>query len=320
MSFQHKNRKERDCNDQQREECGASDLPYRFENHLVVAERLAGALIDLELLVSLLHNHDGRIDQLAAGDCQPCQRHDVDAHSCVLQRNEGQKNGDRNGYNRNHGTWKVPKENQNDQDDRQDDFNQGRACIRDRSPDELRPVVHGDNLHAFRHARRDFFQARLHSIDDVEGIAALTHGDNARNHFAGAVKIGGSTANVGPKHNLSDVLDADWSAILIGQNNIFKILGRLHISAAADHVLGAAKFQQARPGFAVATADRIGYARNRDSIRTQAVGIDVDLILLREAAERSNFGHTGDRFQVILEIPILIGAKLRQSMFAGFVF
>src|ERR1700740_2836333 len=66
LSFQHKNGEEGDRNHQQREEGRAGDFLYRFQNDFVVAERLAGTLIDLELLVSLLDDDNGRIHQLPA--------------------------------------------------------------------------------------------------------------------------------------------------------------------------------------------------------------------------------------------------------------
>src|SRR2546429_9837072 len=42
-------------------------------------------------------------------------------------------------------------------------------------------------------------------------------------------------------------------------------------------------------------------------------------ILLSEPAERCDLGHARNRFQVILEIPVLVRAQLRQTVPARFV-
>ena len=156
-------------------------------------------------------------------------------------------------------------------------------------------------------------------IDNIERVTALAHDHDPGHHFAGSIQICRTAPNVRPEHHVSDIFNPDRRPILVGEHDIFEILRRFNVTTAPNHVLSAAKLEQARPGLAISTTHRIGYPRNRDAVGTQAIGIYVDLILLCESAERCHLGHARNRFQVILEIPILVGTKLSQAVLTGLI-
>ncbi len=81
-----------------------------------------------------------------------------------------------------------------------------------------------------------------------------------------------------------------------------------------NHVFRATEIEQARPGFVVALADGVNHTGEWNPIGPQAIRVDVHLILLSESSDRCNLRNSGHRLQVVLEIPILIRAQLRQAV------
>ena len=290
-----------------------------MQNDFVIAEGLAGALSGFELLVGLLDHDDGGVDKASAGDGNARQRHDVDAHAHELQRDERQQDRDRDGHDWNDGAWEMPEENQNDENDRDDDFDDREPGAGNGTADEARAIIDGHDGDARRQARLNFLETRFHAVDDVESVAALAHDDDAGDGFASAVEVGRASADVGTEDDFAYVLDADGRSLGGGENCILKIFGGTNVAAAADHVLRAAEFEQAGAGFAVAAAHGFRHAGNRNAVGTQAVGIDVHLVLLRESAHCGDFGNAGNRLQVVLEVPVLIGTQLGETVLAGLI-
>ena len=276
-------------------------------------------MADFQLLVRLLHDDDGSVHEGTAGHGKARHRHDVDADSHVLKGNERHENRDRHRDNRDDGTREMPQEEQYDEDDGDDDFDERIAGVCDGAPNQLRAIVDGHRLDARRHARGNVRQSRLHPLDDFQGIAAVAHDDNAGDDLSRAVEVRGAAPDVRTEHDLTDIPDADRRAILTCKNDALDVPGRLGVTAPANHVLGPGRLEQACADLTVAGTHRIRHAGDRDPVGAQAIRIDVDLILLSEPAERCDLGHARNRFQVILEIPVLVRAQLRQTVPARFV-
>ncbi len=189
--------------------------------------------------------------------------------------------------------------------------------LRDGALDEVGAVVDRDDLHALGQARFDLLDLRLHPVDHVERVLALAHHDDARDRLAGPVEVREAAAQVGPEHHLADVADADRRAALAGRDHDRLEVGdRLGVPAAADHVLGAAELDQAAAGLGVAAADGVDDRPDREAVVAEAVGIDVDLVLAPEPADRGHLRHAGDRLQVVLEIPVLVRAQVGERALA----
>ncbi len=150
----------------------------------------------------------------------------------------------------------------------------------------------------------------------IESVASLAHDHDARHSLAAPVEIACPAANVGSQDNLAHVLDADRRSVLRGENGLFQVGCGAHVTLSANHVLGAAILKQARAGFLIRGPDRLGHFGNRNVVGTQAVGIDIYLVLLDESAHRGDLGHSRHLLQVGLQIPVLIGAELGKAVFA----
>ena len=97
------------------------------------------------------------------------------------------------------------------------------------------------------------------------------------------------------------------------------VFERADVAAAAHHVFGAAELEQPPAGFGVAGAHGLHDAPDGDAVGLEPVGIEVDLELLAETADRRDFGHARHGFEVIAQIPILAGAQIGQGVGAGLV-
>ena len=164
LAFQHQHRQKRHRDHQQRKERGPRHFANGFEDHGFVGKRLARTLMQFQLLVGLLHHHDGRIDQFAAGQRDPGKRKNIDAHAQVIERNKRDQHRHRNGHHRNNRAGEVPQENQDHHHHGDDDFHQRAPRIGDGPLDQLRSVVDRHHAYAGRHARRDLVQPRLHVL------------------------------------------------------------------------------------------------------------------------------------------------------------
>ena len=63
----------------------------------------------------------------------------------------------------------------------------------------------------------------------------------------------------------------------------------------------------------------VDHVGERDAVGEQRVGIEIDLVLFYEAADRRDFRNPFYRRKGVTQIPILNGAQLRQVMFAGII-
>ena len=101
---------------------------------------------------------------------------------------------------RDEGARHVPQEEQDDEDDGQDDLDERLRDVVDGAADELGAVVDRDDRDAGRQAGLDLLDPLLDAVDDVEGVLALAHDDDAGDHLAGAVEIGDAAPQVRPQH------------------------------------------------------------------------------------------------------------------------
>ncbi len=90
----------------------------------------------------------------------------------------------------------MPEEEQDDEDDGDDDFKDGVLGVGDGAADEIRAVVDGDDLHARRQAGADLLEFGLDAIDDLEGVFAAAHDDDAGDDVAVAIEVGDTAAEV----------------------------------------------------------------------------------------------------------------------------
>ena len=298
MQSQH--RQEGDGDHEQGEEGRPGDFLDRLDHHLAAIPRAPGLLPKLQFLVGLFDHHNGRVNQLAEGDGHPGQRHDIGADAHHAEGDEGQQDRHRHGDDRNGRAGEVPEKDQDDEHHRDQDLDNGLLHGADGLVDQLRTVVDWNQLHARRKARLDLFDPGFHAADDVQSVGAVAHDDDAGDDVAVAVQVGDAAPQVRPHHHLAHVFDADLRAILRdAEGDVLEILDRAGVAAPANHVLGAAEFEQSSAGFLVAAAHGLHDTAHRNAVRAQAIRVQVHLILAGMTADGGDVGHARHRAEII---------------------
>ena len=320
LTFQGEHREEGDRHNEEREKRGAADFFHRVQDDALRVAPAAFALPLLQFLVSLLDDHDGRIDQRAGRDGNASQRHHVEGHSHEVERHGHGQHGERNGEDGDGGAGRMPEEQQDDDHDGDDDLDE-RGTQRGHDPmDEIGAVVDGNHADAGRQSRGDLLQLGLDAIDEVHDVRALPHDDNSGDGFPLPVEIGHAAAHFRADGHAADILHADClRGSAACHDRLFQVTRVLQVTVAADHELGAAELQETAAGFDVAPAHRFDHGGEWDSQCAQACGIRGHLVLRDESAHRSHFGHSRNRAQVIAQEKVLRGPQLGGGAFPGVV-
>jgi len=161
------------------------------------------------------------------------------------------------------------------------------------------------------------FDLGLHPVDYIQSVGAVAHDDDTGDDVARAIQIGDAPPQVGPHRHLANVLNADLRTIVCdAERDILEILDRARVTAAANHVLRSAKFQQSSGGLLVAAAHGLHHTAHRDAVRAQTIRVQVHLVLPRITADWRNLGHAWHRPEVITQIPILIRTQIGEAVLA----
>src|ERR1700720_4393169 len=87
----------------------------------------------------------------------------------------------------------------------------------------------------------------------------------------------------------------------------------MQITEPANHVFGPAHFQQSSTDLVRTRPDFFNHGGKRDSVGPEFLGIDVDLILANKPSNRRYFSNTGNRFELVTQIPVLKAAQVGQA-------
>src|SRR6185295_20308442 len=93
--------------------------------------------------------------------------------------------------------------------------------------------------------------------------------------------------------------------------------GRSGRPESAHDELRAARFDDSPADIVIAALQRVGDALNREAVGPQTAGVDIDLILPDEPADRRDLGDAGDALQRVPEVPVLNRAEVREAVRAG---
>src|SRR5208283_1041155 len=88
----------------------------------------------------------------------------------------------------------------------------------------------------------------------------------------------------------------------------------MDIAESADHVVRSRHLEYASANFAVAVADFVDHRFQRDLEREQPIRIELDLVLLYEAADSGDLRNSGHGFERIAHVPILQAAEVGETV------
>ena len=134
----------------------------------------------------------------------------------------------------------------------------------------------------------------------------------------GAVQVRHAAANVRPDFHLAHVLHAHRNAPgRRAQHDVADIARGLGVAAAPHHVLGAAELHQPPTDIVVARPHRLHHFFDRHAVRLELHGVDIDLVLAHETAQRRHLRYARHGLKLVAQKPVLERAELRQVMLAA---
>ena len=259
---QREDRQEGDRDHEQREEDRRPDLLQRLQaDRVEVALAAAGDPL-LEPLVGVLDLDDRAVDQHADRDRDAGERHDVRREPHEVQRDEGEEDRDRDGDDRDDRRRDVPEEEQDD--DADDDHLLARAraaSVSIERVDQLRAVVGRDDLDARRAAsapaRRGVAFTRSMTLSAFSPWRMTTMPPTVSprpSRSATPRRMSGPSVDRARRCARGPACRSSAST---PTTMLLEVVDRLHVAAAAHHVLGAGELEQPAADLVVALADGV---------------------------------------------------------------
>src|SRR5579875_1083723 len=209
----------------------------------------------------------------------------------------------------------MEEKDDNDQADHNDLFQQVALQSGDRGLNQAGAIVSSLDFDAWRQRRPDLRQLPLDIVDDIQGVHPIPHHYDAAHRLSLAIPFCYPTANVGPIGDRAEITDQHRNPVARGgYGNIIKVLQRVEVTEATDHVFGSAEFEQPAAHFVSALAHAINHPGKLDVIGAELVWIKIHLELLYESSDGGDFRDAWHGFELIAQIPILKGAQIRQAV------
>src|SRR5204863_5035812 len=156
------------------------------------------------------------------------------------------------------------------------------------------------------------FDFLFYRVDDIECVFAVTHHDDATNNFATSVELSHATPDITAEMDVSDILQVNRRAVFDFENDVLDVLNLFDVAASANVVLGRGDFEDLAAHIGVAHLDGVDDLAKRDVVSDQRVWIEIDLVLLDEAANGRDFGDSFYRGERVTQVPILNGTQLSE--------
>ena len=170
--------------------------------------------------------------------------------------------------------------------------------------DERRPVVERHDLHARRQALLERLDLLLDPVDHVNGADAVARDHDAPDRLLCALDECGRSERIAELH-VGDLAHEDRHAVLGADDHLLQVARALDEPEAAHDGPRPARFDDVTADVPVAPQDGVDHGGERDFIGTQAVWIDVDLILAHRSADTRDLGDARHRVELIADEPVL---------------
>src|SRR5438552_3032275 len=140
-------------------------------------------------------------------------------------------------------------------------------------------------MHTGWQRRFDLVDFLFDTINDVERILAVTHHNDPANGLAFAIQFRDPAPDIAAEMHGAHVLHVNWRAFIHFQHNVFDVSDAFDVAAATHEIFRGRDLESLAAYVGVARFDRAGRLQHP----AQRVWIEVDLVLLYEAAERCDF-------------------------------
>src|SRR6185437_7824068 len=208
----------------------------------------------------------------------------------------------------------MKQENNNNKADDDDLFEQIALEGVKGSVDQAGAVVAGHDLDSDGKRRGDLAQLSFDTIDHIQRICALPHDDDSANGLAFAIPFGNAFTDIRSKADCTQIAQQDGRAVVAADCRVGKIVQRMQIPEAADHVACAVHIQLAPANLARTRFYPVDHSGERNAIGEQLVRVKLHMILLHISADAGDLRNALNSFQLIAKLPILKAAQIGQTM------
>ena len=202
----------------------------------------------------------------------------------------------------------MPEEKNVRQRDQHNLFNQ---CVAERINgmiDENAAVIERNNLHARWKTWLNLIDLFLHRVNHFAGVRCVAD-DHHSAHCLFAVLIESAAPELRSNLHAGDVAHRNRRAVVSAQRNIFNVLQSANQADAAHDIFSVADLDHLGADVVVAALNGRHHILERDVVGAQLHGVQINLILLHEAADARDFSHTGHGIELILDEPVLDGVQ-----------
>ncbi len=211
----------------------------------------------MNFLVSVLNLDDRPIHQHADGYGNPGKAHDVRRYAEKIHWNESQPDGYGDGDDGNHGRWKMPEEQEDDQAHDQHLHQELFFQVIYRSLNEIRAVIHSFDFHALRQSRLQVLNFCLYPLDDIQGVLAVSHDHDTAHDIAEAVELGQAAAYLGSQRHGRYVFQQDRRSPARFDHNLSEIILAPDVSLGPHHIFLTGPFYEAATRLVVVPLNRV---------------------------------------------------------------
>ncbi len=165
--------------------------------------------------------------------------------------------------------------------------------------------------HFLRKPRFDFPDFLFHAVDDSQRIIAVACNNDTADHL-GASFIKSPAACRRTDEHMSDIANAQRRIIPRFNYGLLDIANIFHIPETAYEILDLVDLECLGSDIDVAFSDGVDDVLQRDAIGSHRARIDVDLIFLDVAADRSDLGNSLHAVESVLDIVVLHGTEFME--------
>ena len=190
-----------------------------------------------------------------------------------------------------------------------DFFQERRAQRIDGLADEGRAVVEGHDTDTLRKPWGNLCDARLHRVDHGLRVRAAACHNDAADRFGASLDQRRHAEGVADVHG-GHLRDVNRRAVGGADGYLLDVGHRFDEPDAAHDGPGAIGFEHIAADILITATDGLDDVTNPKVDRTQAVRIDIDLVLLDVATDRRDLSHPWHRVELIPNEPVLDRAQL----------
>ena len=265
--------------------------------HHPVERLLAGqgyGRILLPQLQDRLHHHNRAIHQDAEVD--GAQAEQIGRNAGQMHQDESHQQGDRNGGGHDERTLRAAQEDEQDADDQQHTEQERVLHGTEGRADQVRAVHEGTDLNTFRKpVPVEFVHHLVDFLENLRRVLVTQHLHDAL-HAVGKgnliVDITQDTlAFQVAVAEQAQVAQEDGDAVFVLDHDVAHILQILDQAHAADHVAHVAHADHAAAGIGIVVFERLLDIGERQVVFQQALRVDFQLVLRRQATEVAHGSH-----------------------------